>query len=163
MFDRFGELDSAAQINEIAVNLRKEKDVESLKVLAKENGIDGDVLEAFLAGELLYLCDDMGAAIGKVEVEAKGVECAEIMEDWVGYIKSQCMESHEMARAVRRKGKSLSGCIAALLKWSLAHQYPVDRKIMKEAGVTAGSCTLGIPGFATAKKIIRGYYLGEQA
>lgn len=159
MFERFGEFDSAQEINETAVNLRKEGDKESLKVLAKENGIDGDVLEAFLDGSLLYLCDDMGAAIGKIEVEAKEVKCAEIMEDWVEYIKAQCFEKLEVAQAVRKKGKSLSGCIAALLTWSFKNQKPVDKEIMKAAGVTAGRCTLGIPGMARAKKIITDYYL----
>lgn len=159
MFERFGEFDSAAEINETAVNLRKEGDTGSLKILAKENGIDEDILEVFLEGTLLYLCDDMTAAIGKIEVEAKEVKCAEIMEDWVEYIKAQCMEKQEVARAVRRKGKSLSGCIAALLAWSFKHQNPVDQKILKAAGVTAGKCTLGIPGMARAKKIITDYYL----
>ena len=42
MFDRFGEFDSAAEINETAANLRKEGDTDSLKVLAEENGIDPD-------------------------------------------------------------------------------------------------------------------------
>ncbi len=159
MFDRFGEFSSAAEINETAVNLRKEGDIESLKVLARENGIDGDVLEVFLDGGLLYLCDDMTAAIGKIEVEAKEAKCAEIMEDWVEYIRAQCFEKEEVARAVRKKGKSLAGCIAALLAWSFKHQNPVDQKIMKAAGVTAGKCTLGIPGMARAKKIITDYYL----
>ncbi len=159
MFERFGEFDSAEEINETAANLRKEGDAESLKVLAEENGIDKDVLEVFLEGTLLYLCDDMTAAIGKIEVEAKEVKCTEIMEDWVEYIKAQCFEKQEVARAVRRKGKSLSGCIAALLTWSFKHQNPVDKEIMKAAGVTAGRCTLGIPGMARAKKIITDYYL----
>lgn len=159
MFERFGEFDSAAEINETAVNLRKEGDTESLRVLARENGIEEDILEVFLEGTLLYLCDDMTAAIGKIEMEAKEVKCAEIMEDWVEYIKAQCFEKPEVARAVRKKGKSLSGCISELLTWSFKHQNPVDKKIMKAAGVTAGRCTLGIPGMARAKKIITKYYL----
>lgn len=161
MFERFGEFDSAAEINETAVNLRKEGDTESLKVLARENGIDEDTLEVFLDGTLFYLCDEMAAAIGKIEVEEKEVKCAEIMGDWVEYIKAQCFEKPEIARAVRQKGKSLDGCIAALLTWSFKHQIPVDKKIMAAAGVTAGRCTLGIPGMATAKKIITEYYLGQ--
>ena len=32
---------------------------------------------------------------------------------------------------------------------------------MKAAGVTAGRCTIGIPGMATAKKIITNYYTGK--
>ena len=161
MFDRFGEFDSAAEINETAVNLRREGDIESRKVLATENGIDPDILEVFVSGDLIYLCDDMTAALGKLDVEVKNVKCAEIMEDWVEYIRSQCFEHPEMARAVRKKGKSLAGCIAALLHWSFKNQNPVDKEIMKAAGVTAGRCTLGIPGMATAKKIITTYYLGK--
>ena len=162
MFDRFGEFDSAEEINETAVNLRKEGDRESLKVLAEENGIDQDVLEVFMDGELLYLCDDMTAAIGKIDVEAKSVKCEEIMADWVEYIKEQCFDKPQMAQAVRRKGKSLAGCVAELLKWSFKHQNPVDKNIMKAAGVTAGRCTLGIPGVGTAKKIIKDYYMGRK-
>ena len=161
MFERFGEFDSAAEINETAVNLRKEGDMESLKVLAKENGIDEDILQVFIEGDLLYLCDEMTAALGKLDIEVRNVKCEEIMEDWVECIKSQCFEKQEVARAVRKKGKSLAGCIAALLHWSFKHQNPVDKEIMKAAGVTAGRCTLGIPGTATAKKIITEYYLGK--
>lgn len=163
MFDRFGEFDSAEEINETAVNLRKEGDRESIKVLAAENGIEEEIVNVFLEGELLYLCDEMTAAIGKLQVEAREVRCAEIMEDWVAYIKVQCLDHTEVARAVRRKGKSLSGCIAELLKWSFKHQIAVDKEIMKAAGVTAGRCTLGIPGMATATKIITDYYTKGQA
>lgn len=159
MFDRFGEFDSAQDINETAVNLRKEGDTESLKVLAKENGIDENTVEVFLDGTLLFICDEMTAAIGKIEVEAREVKCAEIMEDWVEYIKAQCFENQLVARRVRKRGKSLSGCIAEILKWSFKHQIPVDKEIMKAAGVTAGRCTLGIPGMARAKEIIKKYYL----
>lgn len=161
MFERFGEFNSAAEINETAVNLRREGDRESLIVLAKENGIDPDVLEVFLQGTLLYICDEMTAAIGKLEVESQELKCAEIMEDWVEYIKNQCFEKPEVARAVRKKGKSLAGAVAKLLEWSFKHQTPVSKEIMKAAGVTAGRCTLGIPGTATAKKIITEYYLGK--
>ena len=74
MFERFGEFDSAAEINETAVNLRKEGDMEGLKVLAKENGIDPDILEVFIDGDMLYLCDDMTAALGKLDIEVKNVK-----------------------------------------------------------------------------------------
>ena len=161
MFERFGEFDSAQEINETAINLRKEKDLESLQILAKENGIDGDILDVFWDGDILYLCDEMSAALGKVDVESQTVDCAEIMQDWVEYIKAQCFGNPAMAAAVRKKGKSLAGCIAAILKWSFKNQHPVDKNVIKEAGVTAGRCTLGIPGMARAKQIITEYYLGK--
>ena len=73
----------------------------------------------------------------------------------------QAMENEILAYQVRKKGKSLKGCIAALLKWSFANQIPVGQDILKEAGVKAGRVTLGIPGMARAKKIITEYYMGK--
>lgn len=161
MYERFGEFNSAEEINETAVNLRREGDTESIKILAKENGIDEDVAEVFIEGTLLYLCDNMTAAIGKLDIEEKDLKAKEIMADWADYIKARCFEDENMAKAVRRKDKSLKGCIGALLTWSFKNQIPVDKDIMKAAGVTAGRCTLGIPGIGTAKKIITEYYLGK--
>lgn len=39
MFDKFVELNSCAEINELAENLFNEGDTDSLRVMAKENGI----------------------------------------------------------------------------------------------------------------------------
>lgn len=161
MFERFGEMESAKEINELAVNLFNEGDVESLRVMATENGIPEAFVDLFCAGEIPELCDPMTAALGKIEVESAEMQPKEIMEDWVEYLKSQCMENELMAYSVRKKGKSLKGCIAALLKWSFGNQIPVEKEILKAAGVTAGRVTLGIPGMGTAKRIIREYYLGK--
>ncbi len=55
------------------------------------------------------------------------------MEDWLTYIRIQCAEHPETAEAVRKKEKSLKGCIAALLKWSFGNQHPVDgERFLKE-------------------------------
>lgn len=161
MFEKFGEFDSAEELNRAAAGQKDQGDGEALKDLAVENGLDPEDAEDYMDGVTDQLATPLMAAIGKLTVEAKGVKCAEIMEDWLDYIKQQCMDNEEMARAVRRKGKSLEGCIAELLKWSFAHQIPVDKKIMTAAGVNAGRCTLGIPGMGTAKKIIKGYYIGQ--
>ena len=161
MFEKFGEFDSAEELNLAAEGQKEEGDEDALKELAVENGLDPEDAEDYLDGVTDQLATPLMAAIGKLSVESKGVKCAEIMEDWLDYIKAQCMDSEEMARAVRRKSKSLEGCIAALLKWSFAHQTPIDGKIMKAAGVSAGRCALGIPGMGTAKKIIKDYYLGR--
>ena len=127
MWDRFGEFDSAEEINELAMNLRRESDQESLRELAKENGIDEDMVEAFMDGDVLFLCTDMTAAIGKIEIEAAELKPLDIMADWVEYLKARCFEDAETAKAVRRKKKSLKGAIAALLKWSFGHQQTVLR------------------------------------
>ena len=117
MFDRFGEFDSAAEINETAVNLRREKDTESIRILAKENGIDVDIADAFIDGDIIFLCDDMAAAIGKIDIESEELKPVEIMKDWVEYLKSRCFEDPDMAKAIRSKKKSLKGAIGALLTW----------------------------------------------
>lgn len=161
MFERFGEMNSFQEINELAENLFNEGDIGSLKVMAEENGIPADFVEMFCAGDLPALCDPMTAALGKIEVESAELQPKEIMEDWVEYLKSQCMENELMAYSVRKTGKSLKGCIAALLKWSFENQIPIEKEILKAAGVTAGRVTLGIPGMGTAKRIIREYYLGK--
>lgn len=161
MFERFGEMESAKEINELAVNLFNEGDMESLRAMAEENGITEDFVEMFYEGEIPELCDPMTAALGKIEVESAELQPKEIMEDWVEYLKSQCMENELMAYSVRKKGKSLKGCIAALLKWSFGNQIPIEKEILKAAGVTAGRVTLGIPGMARAKQIITNYYMGK--
>ena len=44
MWDKFGEFDSAKELNEKAVELKKNGKNEDLKTLAEENGIDADML-----------------------------------------------------------------------------------------------------------------------
>ena len=161
MFDKFGEMNSATELNELADNLLNEGDMESLEVMAKENGISVEYITAYQEGEIPFLCDDMTAALGKIDVEVAELKPKEIMEDWVEYLRGQCMENELLARQVRKKGKSLKGCIAALLCWSFKNQQTVDKDIIKAAGVTAGIVTLGIPGMARAKQIITDYYMGK--
>ncbi len=159
MFEKFGEMDSYKEINELADNLFNEQDIDSFKEMAAENGIEECVVALYLSGDLPELCDAESAALGKIEVECKELKPKEIMQDWVEYIKAQCMAQPKIALAVRKKGKSLKGCIAALLDWSFKNQIQIDKDILKAAGVKAGRVTLGIPGMGQAKKIIKEYYL----
>lgn len=161
MFDKFGEFDSVEELNAAAEGQKAEGDMEALEALAVENGLDPEDAEDYMNGDVARLANPRLAALGKLKIEAEHVKCAEIMEDWLDYIKDQCMEREEIARAVRRKGKSLEGCIAEILKWSFAHQIPVDSHITSVAGVKANRVTIGIPGMATVKKIITKYYLGR--
>lgn len=161
MFDKFGELNSYTEINELAENLFNEGDEKSLREMAKENGIQKEYVDLYLQGELPALCDQLTAALGKIDVEAKELKPKEIMEDWVEYLRGQCMENDLLSRQVRKKGKSLKGCIAALLTWSFKNQQPVSKDILKAAGVSAGKVTLGIPGMVRAKQIITDYYMGK--
>lgn len=162
MFDKFGEMNSFGDINELAENLFNEGDTASIKTMAKENGIDKEYVEMYLSGDIPVLCDAVTAALGKIEVEVADLKPKEIMEDWVEYLRGQCMENELLAFKVRKKGKSLKGCIAALLSWSFKNQQTIDKDIIKAAGVSAGKVTLGIPGMARAKQIITDYYMGGE-
>ena len=162
MFDKFGEMGSYKEINELAENLFNEGDTDSLRAMAEENGIPEDYVEMYLAGDTPELCDPLTAAMGKIDMEVAELKPKEIMEDWVEYLRGQCMENEILAYQVRKKGKSLKGCIAALLKWSFSNQQQIDKDIIKVAGVSAGKVTLGIPGMARAKKIITDYYMGGE-
>ena len=161
MFDKFGEFDSAEEINETAAGLLEEGDLEGLREMAKENGFDEDDVQDYIDGIYPELANTYTAAWNKLEVEMKELKVCEIMEDWVESIRIKMEEEEEMQRAIRKKGKSLQGCIAALLKWSWEHQNPVNKEVLKEAGVKDPRVTLGIPGMGTAKKVITKYYLGR--
>ncbi|MFQ7876327.1 hypothetical protein [Enterocloster sp.] len=161
MFDKFGEFDSADEMNRAAAAQRKEGDNEAILVIAEENGIDKEDAMDFIDGCVAAFVTPLMAAYGKLDIEAKELNPYEIMEDWLQYIKLRCAEEPEMAVAVRRKGKSLKGCIAALLEWSMKNQHPVDSDILKAVKINY-KVTLGIPGMGRAKKIITEYYLGKE-
>ena len=158
MFDKFGEFNSCEELNRAAAAQMREGDTEAVYLLAEENGIDREDAEDFLSGLVKELASPLTAAFGKLAVEEKALCPYGIMEDWLEYIRMRCMESEEMALAVRQKGRSLKGCMAALVLWSFKNARPVDKEILSRAGI-AYNVTLGIPGMGQAKQIITEYYL----
>lgn len=160
LYQKFGEFGSAQEINELASNLLKEGDKKSIRTLAKENGLPVEFAELFICGDIEVLCDEQTAAIGKIDAEREDLKPKGIMVDWADYIMTCCLEDIRMAEVVRKKGKSLKGCIGALLKWGFAHQTNVDKEILKASGVKASKVTFGMPGQAEARRIIRDYYMG---
>ena len=160
MFDKFGEFDSAEEMNIAARAQLEEGDTEAVFAIAKENGIDKEDAQDFIDGAVDDLATPLMAAYGKLDIEAAELKPYEIMNDWLTYIRVCSGENPHMAAAVRKKGKSLKGCIGELLKWSFKNQHEVDKDILKAAGVS-GRCTLGIPGMGRAKQIITEYYLGK--
>lgn len=161
MFELFGNMDSAEEINKTAEGLKAEGDFENLKKLADENGIQPEMAELYIAGEIDWLADTMTAAMGKIDIEEKDLKPVEIMKDWTEYLKSQCMENEQLAAAIRRKDKSLKGCMGELLKWSYKNMQDVDTDIQKAAGFS-GKVKLGIPGMGRAKTIMKEYYMKEK-
>ena len=106
MFEKFGELNSFGEINELAENLFNEGDTESLRAMAKENGIQSDFVDMYLQGEIPVLCDQLTAALGKIDVEVAELKPKEIMEDWVVVQESadRGQGYHQGSRRICRKG-----------------------------------------------------------
>lgn len=145
MFDLFGEFNSAEELNLAAAGQLEQGDIESLKKLAEENGIDPDMTDMYVQGIMPYLCDDMTASIGKIEIEKKNYKnqfFEHMIDDLTGYITSRCSEQ-EFAKAVRSKGKNLKGCLDVLHK-------EVIKILNKKNGGVANH---------TVFKIISDYYL----
>lgn len=167
MFDKFGEFDSYKELNEAAEGQKAEGDTQAIFDIAEENGIERGDAEDFINGEAPELCNPLMAAYGKIAVEEKDLKATQnIIQDWIDYIRVVCDEEvmdgkENFCLAVRRKDKSLKGCIAKLLKWSFEKQWDVDKDIIKAAEINASKVTLGIPDMMTAKKIIREYYGGK--
>lgn len=116
MFDVFGNFDSVEELNACAKGLLEEQDLEHLKVLAEENGIpDGirEVYEQHLSEELVDL---VNAALGKLQIELKeetdGMPAGEI----VSYLSMRCFEKETLAKAVRRKNRTLKECLKHIRK-----------------------------------------------
>ncbi len=160
MFEKFGEFDSYVELNAAAKGFKDEGDEESLYALAKENGIDEEDAQDYLKDMVPELCNELMAAVGKLKVECEELKVKELMEDWTEYIKTQCVEDRAIAAAVRRKDKSLKECIAKLMLWAFSNQQEIPVEIQKAAKINAGKVTFGIPGMATAKRLITEYYLG---
>lgn len=159
MFDNFGEFDSWEELNRTAQGLKNERDFDNLKVLAAENGIDEMDVVDFVNGDMPTLCTAVTAALGKLAIEKADIKVSEIVEDWISYIESELSENEQLALLVRKKGRSLIGCIGEILQWSYTNRYKVDDRIIKASGIKASGVEMGIPGMATAKKLIWGYYM----
>ena len=170
MFDKFGEFDSCEELNRAAAAQLEEGDEDAVRKIAEENGLEPEDAEDFILGSVKELATPVMAALGKLKVEKNDMQPEEIMEDWFGYIEACTLESSAMAAAVRKKGRSLKGCVAVLLAWSFRNAKEVEKSIVQEAAksckeittVGHGRAWLGIPGMKTARKLIRDYYLGAQ-
>ena len=69
MFDKFGEFNSVEELNEAAAGFKREGDLESLKELAIENGLDEDDAQDYIDGLSDELATLPVAAFGKLDME----------------------------------------------------------------------------------------------
>lgn len=168
MFDKFGEFDSAEELNRAAAAQFKEGDEKAIYDIAKENGIDTEDAEDYMDGVIAELVTVRSAAIGKLKVESEDLELKGIVSDWKDALVEECMASEELCVAVRKKDKSLKSCLAKLIRFAFENKVQISDKIVSVTKVTnhgkeqplRGPLYLGIPSKADTKKLIREYYLG---
>lgn len=167
MFERFGEFDSAEEINKKAAELLAAADTDGVRELAKENGLDPEDAEDYIAGTEKMLCTGLMAAVGKLDLEEKDLEIGGILKDWTGLVREMCVDVDGMAAAVRKKGRKLAGCMAALIRFSFENKVQISDKIVDITKVTHNGkeekmrkpLYMGVPSRAEAKRIIQDYYM----
>lgn len=129
MWDKFGELNSAEEINAMAEKLRAEGKAEDIYTLAAENGIDKEMADMFTAEDIDFICDEQTAACGKLDMELKdyqkryvanAIEVTDALKNMTAREQIRLsVHKHgveididttgeELAKAVRQKGKVLN-------------------------------------------------------
>lgn len=168
MYEKFGEFDSVEEINRAAAAQLAEGDIEAIIAIALENGIDKEDAEDYADGCVDELATPIMAAIGKLKIESEDLKLKGVLLDWADEIKSMCIVDERMAAAVRRKGKSLAGCMSALIGFSFENKVQVSSKIVSITKVNhngklealRGPLYMGIPNRKQVKEIVSKYYLG---
>lgn len=167
MYEKFGEFDSAAEINKVAATKRGEGDEDALIQLAIENGLDKEDAEDYMDGVIDILVTPVQAAVGKLKLEAKDLKLTGVLMDWVQELIEKSMNEPEMAAAVRKKGKELAGYIALTADEGYKARAVVDKRIVAKCGalkkiVGNHEFSIGIPNKAQRKQLMDRYYLGRQ-
>lgn len=165
MFDRFGEFDSAEEINRAAAAQKAEGDTQAVMTIAKENGIDSEDAQDYIEGHLDELTTPLLAALGKLKIEKEDLKLIGVLSDWVDELNTMCTESPTFAAAVRKKGRELAGYIALTADSGYKHRAVVDKRIVEKTTIKGiignHEFAIGIPDKKTRRAIAEKYYLGE--
>lgn len=150
MFDKFGEFDSAEEINKAAKGFKDEGDFNSIYALAEENGIDKEDAEDYVAGDVEELATPAMATMGRLEVEKR-----EILKDkdvnkkmiriTIWQFVSTMAAEPDMQTAIMKKGKRIEGIYKALEDGARKHK--------------SGNCGVSHGTDRELQEIIRAYYV----
>lgn len=166
MFDKFGEFDSVEELNKKAAELKAAGDEKVLLALAEENGIDKEDAEDYMDDCTDELATPLMAAVGKIKVESEHLKIAGVLVDWKDTIMEMCTEDENIHRAVRKKGKSLTGCMAKLMAFAFENKVQISEEIVRATKVNhngkveqmRGPVYMGVPNKREVRQIARQYY-----
>lgn len=166
MFEKFGEFDSVEELNRAAAAQKAEGDEEALLKLAEENGIDKEDAEDYIDDCTDELATPLMAAVGKIKVESEHLKLAGVLIDWKDIIMEMCTEDIKMQRAVRKKGKTLTECMAKLMAFAFENKVQISEEIVKATKINhngkveqmRGPVYMGVPNKREVRQIARKYY-----
>lgn len=149
LFAKYGEFDSVEELNRAAAGLLEEGDIDGLKELAKENGIDLFDVQDYIDEMSEELATPITAALGRMKVELEKLD---------GQIVNMCLfysifanalitESEEVARGIMKKGARLKGIYDAIYDYAKKHQ--------------SGGCFCGNTTDQQDKELVKAYYTGQ--
>lgn len=109
LFEKFGEFDGFEELNKAAAGQLEEGDIEALRALAKENGIEADETEDYIEGIVPELVTPMTAALGRLRIEFETFKSLRDGEKeacvYIAKMVSPMLIVEEFAKAVTKKGK----------------------------------------------------------
>ena len=164
MFEKFGEFDSAEELNRAAAAQKEQGDREALLILAEENGLDKEDVEDYMEDYIDELATPLVAALGKLKVEETDLKLGGLLSDWVDELRNLCSEDEAFCLAVRKKGKDLTGYIALTADTGYKNRVVVDKRIVAKTGkvkkiVGSHEFAIGNPDKKTRRELARQYYL----
>lgn len=167
MFERFGEFDSAEELNRAAAAQLAEGDLEAVFALAEENGIDREDAEDYVDGVIKELVTPLTAALGKLKIESEELKLGGVLVEWVDELRDMCLTKEEFVYAVRRKGKVLAKYLALTADYGYENRTVVDKKIVERTQkiknmVGSHGFAIGIPDKKTRRELALKYYMGQE-
>ena len=111
MFEKFGEFESYEEINKAAEGFLQEGDIESLKAMAKENGLDDMDTEDYINGDVSKLCNERQAAVGRLSVEKAECKADRDIMRVIFMIAESMANTGDNPGMFITKGKRLEGIV----------------------------------------------------
>lgn len=157
MFEKYGEFDSAEELNVAAATALEQGDTDAVIALAKENGIEEEDARDYIEAFTSELCTPLMAAIGKLSIERKAIDLPTFMDGWVSLINDMLADNTELTAAVRKKGKKLTDLLGKLMGISSENRKKVPAEIVKAAGMS-GNVFVGDVDVITFKQTVIDFY-----
>lgn len=115
-FDEFGEFDTYEEFINEAKALFENNDMQAVKDLAKENRLDPDDAEAYIAGEESVLADPVSYAMARIDIEEKTSTVEKPAAKYMATIARQVLAKGDNPRKAHYKGRHFEKIMEAMKK-----------------------------------------------